>query len=692
MLLIAVFVLFLPSNGQEWFAVHVAHNLEGDVSRPGSIGSYDLKANKTFITFLGEDWHIYAQECDHNNNDTWSDPVKIADSPTTTSAKYAYPQMVQTPDGYLHVFFVKHTTNMWYARSTNPSDISSWEVRDISYEAAEGSPDFQKLRPSYPCVLVGRNGFIYLFWRQSTEEDYTRPEAYCYSRNSGETWEGARMFITPVRPDYLNEAYTGMIVAEPRRESVPERFHVVYFLAGGPEGHNQYHKNLYNAIFQPGDGHFISLKGDDLGPTLDADEMDNQYCLIFETETAKDAVGYNHSVGITDTGIPIVDGTYYWDGDAWVTNDGNGLFVDSGPAFLRWEDGRMLAYCDRVSIYETNDMGNNWELIGSADGSTGSAGTPDITVPITNPSHPSAKVWLKEGKIGSSTNVLTIAGVNSSRTPKKIILTANYPGLPLNGQCTIRAFVCDEANARIMDSDATISFEMQGNGTLGATQAQAVNGMAEISYQASGMEGVDIVRATGSGLTGDYLEIYIGTGILQNVMVSEITVTGEDGSTEINTLEGTLQLSSQVMPDNASIKAVDWSIQDGTGQAGINSSGLVTAIADGTVTATASATDGSGVEGHLELTISNQNVPTGLDPAGQELPEIATGKLEMTIRFPGKSNIRDIAVFNQLGIQVRNIQTRVNTCTLDVSSLSSGMYIVVIREEGKSSVVKVVKP
>jgi len=95
----------------------------------------------------------------------------------------------------------------------------------------------------------------------------------------------------------------------------------------------------------------------------------------------------------------------------------------------------------------------------------------------------------------------------------------------------------------------------------------------------------------------------------ENIPVTSITVTGEGGATTISTLNGTLQLTADVLPVNATNKTVTWSISEGTGQATISSSGLVTAIANGTVTARATANDGSGVYGTLELTLSNQFVP-----------------------------------------------------------------------------------
>lgn len=93
-----------------------------------------------------------------------------------------------------------------------------------------------------------------------------------------------------------------------------------------------------------------------------------------------------------------------------------------------------------------------------------------------------------------------------------------------------------------------------------------------------------------------------------SIKITGITISGEGGATNISSEKGTLQLIATVLPSNASDKTVKWSITNGTGQAIINSSGLVTAIADGTVTASATANDGSGVYGELIITITNQTI------------------------------------------------------------------------------------
>lgn len=93
------------------------------------------------------------------------------------------------------------------------------------------------------------------------------------------------------------------------------------------------------------------------------------------------------------------------------------------------------------------------------------------------------------------------------------------------------------------------------------------------------------------------------------IPVSSVSVSGAGGSTILSVDKGSLQLSAQVMPSDATNKSVSWSIINGTGQATVSGTGLVTAVSDGTVTARATAADGSGVYGSLALTILNQIIP-----------------------------------------------------------------------------------
>ncbi len=138
------------------------------------------------------------------------------------------------------------------------------------------------------------------------------------------------------------------------------------------------------------------------------------------------------------------------------------------------------------------------------------------------------------------------------------------------------------------------------------------NGTGQASISETGLvtavlNGTALARATandGSGVSGTLL-ITISNQVIQ---VTGVSVMGAGGVTVITSDNGTLQMSASVLPESATNKTVAWSIENGTGQAIISSAGLVTAVANGTVTAKATATDGTGIYGALVLTISNQSV------------------------------------------------------------------------------------
>lgn len=176
-------------------------------------------------------------------------------------------------------------------------------------------------------------------------------------------------------------------------------------------------------------------------------------------------------------------------------------------------------------------------------------------------------------------------------------------GITVTGEGGASTITADKGilqlSAEISPSDAT-------NKTVTWSIANGT-GQATITYSGLVMaitNGTVTARATANDGSGVYGTLVI-TLSNQLISVTSITVSGDGGATMITT-GSTLQLSAAVLPSNASNKTVTWSITNGTGQASINSTGLVTAVAPGTVTVKANASDGSGVYGTLLLTIANQ--------------------------------------------------------------------------------------
>lgn len=139
-------------------------------------------------------------------------------------------------------------------------------------------------------------------------------------------------------------------------------------------------------------------------------------------------------------------------------------------------------------------------------------------------------------------------------------------------------------------------------------QVVGLQGKGQIkSAKLTGISVSGLLQATSSirvngAINNDFVD---PIGYTAGVRVTGITVAGMGGVSTITEADGTLQLIATITPENATNKAVTWTVDDPS-KAEVSSTGLLTAKADGTVNVTATAKDGSGVTGKLAVTISNQ--------------------------------------------------------------------------------------
>ena len=136
----------------------------------------------------------------------------------------------------------------------------------------------------------------------------------------------------------------------------------------------------------------------------------------------------------------------------------------------------------------------------------------------------------------------------------------------------------------------------------------AGTGQARISLTGllqADFNGTVIVVATANDASGVHssLEITISN---QRIPVTSIDLSGEGGSQVIDQADGTLQIYASILPAAASDRSITWSVVNDTGRASITSTGLLQALADGSVTVRAIANDGSNVQDDLQVWIFNQ--------------------------------------------------------------------------------------
>jgi uncharacterized protein YjdB len=219
------------------------------------------------------------------------------------------------------------------------------------------------------------------------------------------------------------------------------------------------------------------------------------------------------------------------------------------------------------------------------------------------------------------------------------------------------------------------------------------NGTGQASISTLGLvtaiaNGTVTARATANDGSGVY-ETFTIAITNQTVLVTNILVTGEGGATAISADNGTLQLSAVITPEDATIKTVTWSIQNGDAVlATISPSGLLTAIADGQIRVFATATDGSGVSGILDVTITNQGTPTNIDAQEMESVLITLTNTHINIHLDENKRFQNLYLFDIQGRQIINTKLLDSEYTIDSNSLIPGVYIVILSGKEEIKVVK----
>ncbi len=182
-------------------------------------------------------------------------------------------------------------------------------------------------------------------------------------------------------------------------------------------------------------------------------------------------------------------------------------------------------------------------------------------------------------------------------------------------------------------------------------------------------------------------ETYTETIILQkNIAVSEINLNGADDATSIDVQGGTLQIFAEVLPINATDNSYTWSISNGEAFANIDEDGLLTAIANGTVTVRATANDGSNIFGEIDIEISNQT--TGIAKINNLIsvyPNPTSGIFTIVSTENGILEISNVTGKNIYKSQISNLKHKIN-----FSNEPKGIYFITIKTETKIFTEKII--
>ena len=277
---------------------------------------------------------------------------------------------------------------------------------------------------------------------------------------------------------------------------------------------------------------------------------------------------------------------------------------------------------------------------------------------------------------GSNVYGSTTITISNQTTPVVFVTS-----ITVSGQGGATSITTDGGTLQMV---ATVS---PSNATNKTVTWSIINGTGQATISSSGLvtavsNGTVTARATTNDGSGVYGQLVI-TIDNQLIPVTALVITTPGGSTSITTENGTLQLTAEATPDNATDKTVSWSISNGTGEATISSTGLVTAVSKGTVTVEAATNDGSGISSTLEILIDYNEIPEF---------RIIVDKIRIQILFGEDQTGFQVGLFNLAGYLIQKKTVTGNSCELDITSLPTGIYIVLLSKSMIYRAEKVIIP
>jgi BNR repeat-containing family member len=336
-----------PSGGWCWF---------GD---PRAI-YYQGAHRRTYVGWVSRACDIQVASYDH---DTGQRMV------TTIRAKFqiddhASPSLLVRPDGHLIAFWSGHFGNaMFYRRTVNPEDISSWEPERT---VPTNTPGTYGYTYPNPFQLSAEGNRIWLLWRGGNYNP-------TFSTSSDEvTWEPARTLISvPGQRPYVKVASNGV-----------DTFHLA-FTQGHPRN---LQTNIYYARYRAGS--FYHANGSLIEPASQLPFTPAQADKVYDAAAHGGVKAWIHDVAFDSAGRPVVvfatfpsssDHRYHyarWNGSRWEDHEfvraGGTMSGDpsepdySGGVTLDHRDPRWVFLAKQVNgkfeiqAYRTTDGGHTW--------------------------------------------------------------------------------------------------------------------------------------------------------------------------------------------------------------------------------------------------------------------------------------------------------------------------------------------
>ena len=153
------------------------------------------------------------------------------------------------------------------------------------------------------------------------------------------------------------------------------------------------------------------------------------------------------------------------------------------------------------------------------------------------------------------------------------------------------------------------------------------------------------------------------------IPVTSVVLSGVDGEMAVG---ATAQMSAAVLPAEATLLGVKWSVVSGTGYASISADGMLTADSAGVVSVMAMAADDSGVKGVLDVTIGGTGISQKSVTTLKVYPNPAVNELNVVLTSENST----VSIYNAMGQKMDQVVVSGSEYKFDISSYAAGIYFV----------------
>ncbi len=218
------------------------------------------------------------------------------------------------------------------------------------------------------------------------------------------------------------------------------------------------------------------------------------------------------------------------------------------------------------------------------------------------------------------------------------------------------------------------------------TGSATVSAIGLVTASANGIVWVKAVSVTDTTMS-DSMSITITN---QLVPVTKLSVYIPSGvPAEIKTKQGTLQMGAVLLPSNTN-QNVTWSVIKGTGDASINSNGLLSANADGYVWAKAVSVQDTTMTDSMKIIITEQtpspNSVSGIKTTGCKVYPNPVDE-GFYLQIENETSAGEICIFDKLGRKLISRSFLANELRsklyIDMTMLAADNYILLVKTEGK---------